>query len=79
MTAFKLQFIIAGVISIVLGFALFFWRVIDSSFASEERSEKSVRRIRIFYSILFMAGGIIAILTVLFDWKVAGYIIPRSR
>ncbi len=78
MTAFKLQFIIAGILSLVVGLFLFFWKSIDSAYANKERSEKSVKRTRILYAVLFVFGGIVAILTAIFDWKIGGSIIPKG-
>ena len=81
MTTFNLQFVIPGILAIILGVVLIFWKDFDSIFSDllNENSKKSITQSRYFYSALCIVLGVLAILTVIFDWPVAGYLIPPPQ
>ena len=75
MTAFDLQFIIPGVLSILLGLILFFWNGLDSILSDKENNKKSIKYKRYFWAAFCIILGILTIIGRILDWPVAGYII----
>lgn len=77
MTAFKLQFIIAGVISIVFGLVLLFLKKIDSSLSDNETTAREIKSKRVIIGIIAILAGLMSLSAVLFGWPpIRGYIIP---